>query len=187
MARTGSDTAKLARDAQPAAGATAESAPAPAPAPPPARPARRKRSVFGAFRRVWVLVVIVLVVAIAVFCVDRLHGVFGKTETTRPGAGIANDTKPFNPKVVTYEISGAPGSVATINYLNLEAQPQEVKDVALPWSITLTTTAPAASATIVAQGDGDSISCRITVNGDLKDQNSNQGVNAETFCFVKSA
>ena len=28
-------------------------------------------------------------------------------------------------------------------------------DVALPWSLTLTTTAPAASANIVAQGDGD--------------------------------
>jgi hypothetical protein len=143
--------------------------------------------VFGAFKRLWILVVIVVAVAIAVFCVDRLHGVFGKTELTRPGAGIANDTKPFNPKVVEYEIFGPPGAVATINYLNLDAQPQQVKNVALPWSLTLTTTAPAASANIVAQGDGDTISCRITVNGEVKDENTSDGLNAETFCLVKSA
>ena len=109
------------------------------------------------------------------FCVDRLHGVFGKTETTRPGSGLANDTKPFNPKTVKYEIFGAPGAVATINYLDLDAQPQEVMNVALPWSLTLTTTAPAASANIVAQGDGDSIGCRITVNGEVKDEKTSTG------------
>src|ERR1700745_1948418 len=116
---------------------------------------------FGLVKRVWMLLVIVLAVAIAVFCVDRLHGVFGKTETTRPGAGIANDPKPFNPKQVKYEIFGPAGTVATINYIDLQAQPREIKDVPLPWSITLTTTAPAASANIVAQGDSDSIGCRI--------------------------
>jgi hypothetical protein len=143
--------------------------------------------VLGAFKRVWILLVILLVVALAVFGVDRLRGVFGKTETTRPGAGLVNDPKPFNPKTVTYEIFGQPGAVATINYLDLDAQPQEVKDVTLPWSITLTTTAPAASANIVAQGDGDTIGCRITVNGEVKDEKTSEGLNAQTFCLVKSA
>jgi hypothetical protein len=196
IARTGNDTRDLAGNdgaTAPIAVGTApapvpEAARTPSPAPAPAKRApRRKLSVFGAFKRMWILVVILVAVAIAVFCVDRLHGVFGKTELTRPGAGIANDTKPFNPKVVKYEIFGAPGAVATINYLNLDAQPQEVKDVALPWSLTLTTTAPAASANIVAQGDGDTISCRITVNGEVKDENTTDGLNAETFCLVKSA
>jgi hypothetical protein len=130
---------------------------------------------------------LVIVVAIASFCVFRLHGVFGKTETTRPGSGINNDPKPFNPKTVKYEIFGPPGSVATINYLDLDAQPQEVKDATLPWSITLTTTAPAASANIVAQGDSSTIGCRITVNGEIKDEKTSDGVNAQTFCLVKSA
>src|ERR1700737_1763973 len=198
MARTGNDTRDLASNegatAPVAIGTTPAPAPAPAPAPPSApapaprkRAPRRKRGVVGALKRVWILLVVLVAVAIAVFCVDRLHGVFGKTELTRPGAGIASDPKPFNPKVVTYEIFGPPGTVATINYLNLDAQPQEAKDVALPWSITLTTTAPAASANIVAQGDSDTISCRITVNGEVKDQNTSDGVNAQTFCLVKSA
>ena len=140
-----------------------------------------------AFRRAWIPLVIVVVVAIAGFCVYRLHGIFGKTELTRAGSGLANDTKPFNPKQVRYEIFGPAGAVATINYLDLDAQPQIVRDTTLPWSLTLTTTAPAASANIVAQGDTDTIGCRIYVNGELKDEKTSDGVNAQTFCLVKSA
>lgn len=138
-------------------------------------------------RKVWLPLVIIIVVAIAAFSVYRLHGVFGRTETTRQGSGLANDTKPFNPKTVVYEIYGPPGTVATINYLDLDATPQIARDVTLPWSLTLTTTAPAASANIVAQGDSDTIGCRIFVNGELKDEKTSTGVNAQTFCLVKSA
>lgn len=138
-------------------------------------------------RRFWVPVLIVAVVVLGIFVVDRLRGVFGKTELTRPGAGLVNDPEPFNPKEVRYEIFGEPGATATINYLDLDAQPQKAENVTLPWSLTLTTTAPAASANIVAQGDGDSISCRITVDGVVKDEKTTNGLNAQTFCLVKSA
>lgn len=151
------------------------------------RAATRRGGPLKLLRKAWLPIVILIVVAVAAFGVFRLHGVFGKTETTRPGSGLANDTKPFNPKTVVYEIYGPPGTVATINYLDLDAQPQIARDVTLPWSLTLTTTAPAASANIVAQGDSDTISCRITVNGELKDEKTNTGVNAQTFCLVKSA
>ena len=138
-------------------------------------------------QRAWIPLLIVLVVFVAGFMVDRLRGVFGKTELTRPGAGLVNDPEPFNPKEVKYEIFGQPGAIATINYLDLDAQPQKAENVALPWSLILTTTAPAASANIVAQGDGDSISCRITVDGVVKDEKTTDGLNAQTFCLVKSA
>jgi len=137
-------------------------------------------------KRTWVLLVIVLVVVIAAFCVDRFRGFFGRTELTRPGAGLVNDPEPFNPKEVRYEIFGT-GTVATINYLDLDAQPQKAENVPLPWTLDLTTTAPAASPNIVAQSDGGSISCRITVDGVVKDERSTDGVNAQTFCLVKSA
>ena len=140
-----------------------------------------------ALRRAWIPLVIILVGALAVFSVYRLHGVFGKTEVTRAGSGLANDTKPFTPKQVTYEIYGQSGAVATINYLDLDAKPQIVRNTTLPWSLTLTTTAPAASANIVAQGDTDTIGCRIYVDGVLKDEKTSDGVNAQTFCLVKSA
>jgi hypothetical protein len=137
-------------------------------------------------KRTWVLLVILLVVAIAAFCVDRFRGFFGRTELTRPGAGLVNDPEPFNPKEVRYEIFGT-GTVATINYLDLDAQPQKAENVSLPWTLDLTTTAPAASPNIVAQSDGGSISCRITVDGVVKDERTTDGVNAQTFCLVKSA
>ena len=138
-------------------------------------------------RRFWVPILIVAVILIGAFMVDRLRGVFGKTELTRPGAGLVNDPEPFNPKEVRYEIFGEPGATATINYLDLDAQPQKAVNVTLPWSLTLTTTAPAASPNIVAQGNGDSISCRITVDGVVKDEKTTNGLNAQTFCLVKSA
>jgi hypothetical protein len=130
--------------------------------------------------------VILLVIVIAAFCVDRFRGFFGRTELTRPGAGLVNDPEPFNPKEVRYEIFGT-GTVATINYLDLDAQPQKAENVSLPWTLDLTTTAPAASPNIVAQSDGGSISCRITVDGVIKDERTTDGVNAQTFCLVKSA
>jgi hypothetical protein len=137
-------------------------------------------------KRTWVLLVILLVVVIAAFCVDRFRGFFGRTELTRPGAGLVNDPEPFNPKEVRYEIFGT-GTVATINYLDLDAQPQKAENVTLPWTLDLTTTAPAASPNIVAQSDGVSISCRITVDGVVKDERTTDGVNAQTYCLVKSA
>ncbi|MET4432969.1 MmpS family protein [Mycolicibacterium sp. 624] len=142
----------------------------------------------GLLKRAWIPLLIVVVVAIAGLVVYRMHGLFGSNnEITRPGAGLAQDPEPFNPKVVTYEIFGMKGAVATINYLDLDAQPQRVRDARLPWSITLSTTAPSASAIVVAQGDRDSIGCRITVDDEVKDENTSVGVSAQTFCLVKSA
>jgi len=137
-------------------------------------------------RRFWVPLLIIAVILVGIFMVDRLRGVFGKTELTRPGAGLVNDPEPFNPKVVKYEIFGN-GSIATINYLDLDAQPQKALNAPLPWELTLTTTAPAASPNIIAQSDGNSITCRITVDGVVKDERTTDGVNAQTFCLVKSA
>jgi flagellar basal body-associated protein FliL len=191
MARTGNDTSDLAdRVGATGTGFAAGATPAGPVADSPAThksPRRARRSPMSAVKRVWIAIVIVVVVVVAGFMVFRLHEVFGKTETTRPGSGIASDPKPFNPKRVKYEIFGPPGTVATINYLDLDAQPQEVKDVALPWTLLLTTTAPAASANIVAQGDSNSIGCRITVNDEVKDEKTSNEVNAQTFCLVKSA
>jgi hypothetical protein len=156
-----------------------------------AKAKRRPRRSIGywlmrALRKAWMPLVILMVVVVGAFAVDRLHGVFGKTEITRAGSGLANDAAPFNPKTVVYEIMGPPGAVATVNYLDLDAQPQIARDVTLPWTLTLTTTAPAAAANIVAQGDSDTIGCRITVDGVLKDERWSNGVSAQTFCIVKS-
>ena len=110
---------------------------------------RKGPSVVGILKRAWIPLLIVVVVAVAGVVVYRMHGFFGSNnEITRPGAGLAQDAEPFNPKVVTYEISGTEGAVATINYLDLDSHPRYGSTNApLPWSITLKTTKPSASAT----------------------------------------
>jgi hypothetical protein len=144
-------------------------------------------SIFGLARRSWMALVIAVVVAIAGFCVYRLHGVFGVHDNGAAGGSISDDIKPFNPKHVVYEVFGPPGTVANINYLDIRAQPQRIDDVPLPWTLSVTTTLPSVSANIVAQGDGDQIGCRITVNDVVKDEQTKTELNAQTFCLVKSA
>jgi hypothetical protein len=71
--------------------------------------------------------------------------------------------------------------VASINYLDVNAQPQRVDDTVLPWSYDVTTTQPAVFANIAAQGDSNSIG-----DGAVKDERSVKTVNAYTFCLDKS-
>jgi hypothetical protein len=133
------------------------------------------------------LLVAVVVAAVAGFSIYRLHGIFGSHNHASAGSGISNEIVPFNPKEVVLEVFGAPGTVATINYLDVNAQPQKALDTTLPWSYSITTTQPAVFATVVAQGDSDSIGCRITVNGMVKDERTVNKVNAYTFCLDKSS
>jgi hypothetical protein len=143
---------------------------------------------FKRLRRYWLPLVVLVALAIGGFVIERMHGIFGSNnEITREGAGIAKDPKPFNPKRVTYDVFGPAGATATINYLDLSANPQSLKRVPLPWTLTLTTTAPAAFPILLAQGDAESIGCRITIDDKVKDEKSSQGVDAFTFCQVKSA
>jgi len=132
------------------------------------------------------VLVTVAVVVVAGFAIYRLHGIFGSQKNTSAGNGISNEIVPFNPKQVVLEVFGAPGAVATINYLDVNAQPQKVVDAPLPWSFTITTTEPAVVGNVVAQGNGDTLGCRIIVNGDVKDERTVNKVDAYTFCLDKS-
>ena len=55
------------------------------------------------------LLVAVAVVAVAGFCVYRLHGIFGSHHSTSAASAISNDITPFNPKHVILEVFGATG------------------------------------------------------------------------------
>ena len=132
------------------------------------------------------VLVTVAVVTVAGFCVYRLHGVFGSNHSTATPSGFANEIVPFNPKHVVLEEFGAPGTVATINYLDVNAQPQRVDDASLPWSYDTTTTQPAVFVNVVAQGNSDSIGCRILIDGVVKDERTVNTMNAYTYCLDKS-
>jgi len=140
----------------------------------------------GLAKKIWIPLVILIVVVIAGFTVHRVRTFFGTDGVIVTPKVFADDPEPFDPKVVTYEIFGS-GSYADINYLDLDAKPQRIDGAGMPWSLTLQTTAPSAAPNIVAQGDGSSITCRITVDDEIKDERTSNGLNAQTFCFVKSA
>lgn len=159
------------------------------------RPARRS-GLSGLLTRFWVVLLIAAVVALSAFCVYRLRGIFGVHGNTFGGGAVAEEIKPFNPKKLLLEVWGPPGSVATINYLDKDSKPQQALNVPLPWSTELTTTQPSLPANLVAQGSGDWIACKITLDDNdgrgpiVKATNqspANETVKAFTFCLNKSA
>jgi hypothetical protein len=136
--------------------------------------------------RRWMLLVAALVVAVAGFAVYRLHGIFASHDVTSTPSGAANDIVPFNPKHVVLEVFGPPGAVATITYLDVNAQPQRADHATLPWAYDTTTTQPAVFVNVSAQGDSTSIGCRIKIDDVVKDERSVNTVNAFTYCLDKS-
>jgi hypothetical protein len=139
-----------------------------------------------AVKRAWIPLVLVVVLAVSGLVVSRLHKIFGSQDlNANAGGGI--EIVQFNPKVVKYEVAGPPGTTANINYWDENANTHQVNAAPLPWSFTISTTLPSVSANIMAQGDGNRISCRITVDGVVREEKQASGVNAQTFCLVKSA
>ena len=134
----------------------------------------------------WIPLLLVVVLAVSALIVSRLHKIFG-SEDLNANAGKGIEIVQFNPKVVVYEISGSPGTTASINYWDENANTHQVDNAPLPWSTTISTTLPSVSANIMAQSDGRTISCTITVDGIVRDRQNSDGHNAQTFCLVKSA
>ncbi|MGO4443314.1 MmpS family transport accessory protein [Mycobacterium sp. 2YAF39] len=143
-------------------------------------------SVGRALGRRWMLIVAIVVVAVAGFAVYRLHGVFGSGHDTSTPNALSDEIVPFNPKRVVLEVFGPPGAVATINYLDINAQPQRAENVPLPWRYDTTTTQPAVLVNVMAQGDSDSLGCRITIDNVVKDERTVNTMNAYTYCLDKS-
>jgi hypothetical protein len=119
--------------------------------------------------------------------VSRLHGIFGAEKRPSSADTKTYDPKPIDPKHITYEVFGPPGTVVGISYFDVNADPQRVDGARLPWSLQITTTSPAFIGDIVAQGDSDSLGCRITVDGEVKAERISHEVNAYTFCLLKAA
>ena len=136
-------------------------------------------------KKVWIPLVLIVVLAISGVVVTRLHKMFASADLNA-GAGSGIEIVQFNPKVLVYDVYGPPGTTARIGYFDPDANVHSIT-TPLPWSITLSTTLPTVSASLVAQGDTEQIGCRVTVNGTVREEQSANGVNAQTFCLVKSA
>jgi hypothetical protein len=137
-------------------------------------------------RNAWLPLLIVAVVAVGGFAVVRVKSFYDADNADKLTSAKVDDSKPFKPKVVKYEIFGS-ATHANVNYLDLSAEPTRLDDAPLPWTLVLSTTAPSVFPNISAQSDGDYLGCRITVDDQIKDEQTASGVHALTSCLVKSA
>lgn len=139
-------------------------------------------------KKVWVPLLLVVVVALGSYVVIRIRDTFGANAHTSSGDANADNTKPFNPKHITYEITAPSGGSVSVNYLDENGQPHLVEKASLPWSYTIVTTLPSMSANIVAQGDTAvrHIRCRVIVDDQVRDDRSVDEYQPFIYCLVKS-
>ncbi len=135
----------------------------------------------------WIPLVILVVAVAGGFTVSRLHGMFGSQERPSYADTEVADTKPYDPKRLTYEVFGPAGTVATISYFDSEFNPKTVRGATIPWSVEFDIGSATAIASVVAQGDSDSIGCRILVDGEVKSEKVSNQTNAFTSCQLEAA
>ena len=129
--------------------------------------------------------IIFAVIGAGGWTVSRLHGVFGSEKPSLYADTRINDAKPFNPKHMTYEVFGPPGTLASISYFDVNADPRRVDGARLPWSVEFASTEATAVGSVAAQGDADSLGCRILVDGVVKAQKITHEASAFTSCKLK--
>lgn len=142
---------------------------------------------FRVFKRFWMPLLLVVVVAIGAYAVVRIRDTLGSPPTAAVADLNSGITDPFNPKHITYEVTGTGGTV-DVDYLDENGQPHRVDAAALPWSFTIVTTLPSMSANIVAQGDAgvEDLRCRVVVDGQVRDERSTDEYQPFIYCLVKS-
>jgi hypothetical protein len=131
--------------------------------------------------------VILAVVVAGGFTVSRLHGIFGSEKQLSYSDTRIDNAKPFNPKHLRYEVFGAPGTVADISYFDVNGEPQHLKGAPLPWSLDFAISSATALGNVMAQGDSDTIGCRILVDDVVKAEKTTHETSAFTFCLLKAA
>src|SRR6202012_2297867 len=117
--------------------------------------------------RLWLPTIAVVVVAVAGFIINAARGVFGSGDRTR-GSGNSFSIAQFNSKHIKYEVFGDLSGWGGVSYWDVGSRPVAVELTMLPWSHTETTVLTTATADITAQVAGPNISCRITVDGQVR-------------------
>ena len=136
-------------------------------------------------RQLWIPLVILVVIGAGGWTVSRLHGAFGAEKQRLYTDTRIGNTTSFSPKHMTYEVFGPPGTVASISYFDVDADPRRVEEAPLPWSVEFASTEATALAGVAAQGTSDSLGCRILVDGVVKAQKITHEASAFTSCKLK--
>ncbi|WIM89846.1 MmpS family transport accessory protein [Candidatus Mycobacterium wuenschmannii] len=137
-------------------------------------------------KRAWIPLVVLAVVGGGGFSVSRVRAASTMDKPSAYGKQEATGVGQLAQKSVMYEVFGPTGAVADISYFDVNSDPQLVDRARLPWSIRLTTNSPAVVGNVVAQGDSNSIGCRIVVDGQVKAERISNEVSAFTYCRIKA-
>lgn len=138
-------------------------------------------------KKAWMPIVAVVAVALGAVAVVDLRGAFGSEPIFTATGSNARPLEPTHLKQLTYEVYGPAGTSGAVSYLDQHAVSTQANFAGLPWTHTVSTTAPAVLANVVAQGDSSNIGCRIIVDGQVRDEQSASGRHAQASCLVKAA
>lgn len=157
-----------------------------------AKPQRRRRKPAATLgrllRRIWIPLLIVAVLAAGGLAVSRLQGLFGSEKSEPYGDTRTDSSKPFEPKILRYEIFGPAGTTADISFFDGDGEPRFLQGLTLPWSLEFPITATAGIGSVAAQGDSETLGCRITVDGEVKSEKiATHEVSTFTSCLLKAA
>ena len=140
-------------------------------------------------RRLWIPLVVIAVLAAGGFTVFRIHGIFGSE--TRPSysnaSPIGGAERANSSQLMRYEVFGPTGTVALISYFDGQGNVKSARGVNLPWSLEFPVTTAASIGSVAAQGDSDSIGCRITIDGVVKSEKITQQASAFASCILKAS
>jgi Mycobacterium membrane protein len=137
--------------------------------------------------KLWLPAVVLAVIAIVSYGVNTVRQLNAAITNPASASAIPATVVQINPKNVTYEVFGSLGGGGKVTYADLNSVPIEVTLASLPWSHSETTMASSASLSLVAQVDGDSVGCRILVNGQVRDEESVSHESAAVACTVTAA
>ncbi|MGE2834973.1 MmpS family transport accessory protein [Mycobacterium sp. SMC-4] len=137
--------------------------------------------------RAWIPLVLVIVLVVAGFAVWRLRNMFAANPLPTYVGSMTEDSNKSDPKILRYEIWGEPGAVADINYTDADGDANQLTGVSLPWSVDVETDAVVVTGNIVAQGNGSFLGCRITADGEVKDERTVSNVSAYIYCIAKAS
>ncbi len=144
-------------------------------------------AIIALLKRAWVPLVVVVAAIAGTIAVMNLRGAFGSNEIFSWNGHGSEIIESINEKHITYEVFGPADSAGGVSFLNRDTLTEQARFTGLPWTHEITTTSPAVIGNLVAEGDGNQIGCRITVNGQVMDEHVATGHHAQVFCLVKAA
>ena len=137
----------------------------------------------------WIPLVVLAVLAAGGFTVFRIHGIFGSE--SQPSYGNASSSggaaRAPSSQMLRYEVFGPAGTVAMISYFDGAGDVKYARGVSLPWSLEFPITTAASIGSVAAQGDSDSIGCRITIDGIVKSEKVTEQASAFASCVLRAA